>query len=233
MLVTNHHVVYGDDMSPLRGTEYKMVVFAGVKPDSQKFLGITRNTADVLQRERSESGRGDWTVLKSPACLGKVFGWLTRSNKTSRELIAKHEQVFVVSFPGDREVGELEIGFGNVTEAAESGGLVEYNASTAPGSSGGAVFDIEDGQMRLVGLHVGGRREGDDYTFSRYAKKRANYFIPAAEFLETAGMADAIEEDIAINGASNVASRYIGMVPNRTASLREGRLIVGSETGGP
>ena len=229
MVVTNHHVVYGDDMSPVRGLDYKMVIFAGVKVESQKFLGITRNTADVIQHERSLSGRGDWTVLRSPACLGRIFGWFVRSNKSSRELIARREEVFVVSYPGDREVGQLEVGFGNVTGAAETGGLVEYDASTAPGSSGGAVFDIEDGEMRLVGLHVGGRREGDNYNSGSYAKKRANYFIPVAEFFESVGMADAIEEGIIKNGASNVASRYAGMVPNRDASVKHKQLIFSSK----
>ncbi|RYZ88088.1 MAG: serine protease [Proteobacteria bacterium] len=226
MVVTNHHVVYGDDMSPVRNQDYGMVISAGVKQESQKFLGITKNTKDVVQHERSESGRGDWTVLKSPACLGKTFGWFKPSKKTSRELIAEKAQVFVVSFPGDRAVGELEVGFGNVTASADKGGLVEYNSSTAPGSSGGAVFVMEDGEMRLVGLHVGGKRDGDKYTFKSHTKENTNYFIPAAEFLESAGMADAIEQDKASNGSENKAEKFFKSVPNRTQSKASGRLTV-------
>lgn len=73
MLVTNHHVVYGDDMSPVRGVEYKMVIFAGVKKESQKFLGISQNTRLIHQHEREEDGRGDWQIIASSACLANCL----------------------------------------------------------------------------------------------------------------------------------------------------------------
>lgn len=158
--------------------------------------------------------------------FGKLFGWYLLSDKSSAELIAEKRRVFVVSFPGDRDVGELEVGIGNIVGSDGKSGLVKYDASTAPGSSGGAVFIIENGSMRLVGLHVGGKRDGDRYSFKTYSNNVANYYIPAGEFIRSPGIEPAIEHDKALNGDANIAEGLARIAPDLNASMKARRLVM-------
>ncbi|RYZ91653.1 MAG: serine protease, partial [Proteobacteria bacterium] len=225
LMVTNHHAVFSQTLDSTQSTELKVSISAGIKADG-KFAGQTKSSHVELKGARTEQGMGDWAVVKSPACLGKAFGWYNPSKKSARELFESKAEVFVVSFPGDREQGALEVGFGNVTGFNNKSGTLEYNASTAPGSSGGAVFVMEDGEMRFVGIHKGGQHADKAYTFKTHSKQYSNTFVPAEQFMDLKEVQQIIALDKQYNGSVNKAEQYLKAAPQKTASKSSGRLTI-------
>ncbi|RYZ76157.1 MAG: serine protease, partial [Proteobacteria bacterium] len=229
LVATPHHVVYGTDTAPESNVDYGMIVSVGVKADSQKFLGYTKDTQDVAKHERNAegSGDGDWTVVKTKLCPGKAFGWYKPSTQSVEQLIKAKAQVFVVSFPGDRAVGELEVGHGNITGSSSDTRVVEYNSSTAPGSSGGAVFVMENGEMRLVGMHIGGQHEANgNYTYKTHTKSLTNRFVPVAEFMNAPRVKAALSQDEQENGSLNKAAPFFKAAPKAPKSTSTGQMSV-------
>jgi V8-like Glu-specific endopeptidase len=225
LMVTNHHVVYGDDLQPVAGRDYTMLISAGIKAGAQ-FMGSTKQNHVEIAGARSEDGGNDYAVVKSPACLGKNFGWYEPSKKTPGQLVSEQAQVFVVSFPADRNEGQMEVSFGQVTGTEKETGNLQYNASTAPGSSGGAVFIMENGEMRLVGLHVGGKRDGKRYEFDTHTQKYTNTFIPVRDILGRDDVQKMVELDKQFNGSTNKAAAFFKSSPDVKASKSTGRLTI-------
>lgn len=226
LFVTNSHVVYGSFMGPFPGRNFDIVYSAGIKPDSQLFAGFTKDTVDIAPHERDENGRGDFAVLKSSACVGKITGWFEPADISFRDMVDNKLEVFTVSFPGDRLNGQLEIAFGNIRGYDQASGLIEYSSSTAPGSSGGPVFAILDKEVRLVGIHVGGHRtEGDGYQFLTYSKERTNRFLSTQEIFKDPRVELAIKRDLEINSTDNKAKPLLRKIPDRERSQNAGMIV--------
>lgn len=78
--LTAHHVVYGDDITPEPGIDYRMKFRAGTS-ETAPFAGNTTATL-VTSGFRDDSSRNDWALLRLTNCIGKQpeIGWLETSN---------------------------------------------------------------------------------------------------------------------------------------------------------
>lgn len=226
LMAMNHHGAYGDSVDPSYAKESKLIISAGVS-STKPFQGRTLISHVEVAGVRTEQGSGDWAVVKSPACLGKAFGWYTFTNRSTRELLDARAEVFVVSYPGDRPRGTLEIAFGNITGIHNESGMLKYNASVAPGSSGGPVFTIEDGQIKVVGLHKGGSKINGTYIYESASLRNINTFVPSEYFMAREDIKAIVALDQHYNGSNNKALPFTTtQVPDRYTSVASGRVVL-------
>ena len=226
LMVMNQHGAYEASADPSKAKESKLIISAGVSP-TKPFQGRTTISHVEVAGVRTEQGSGDWAVVKSPACLGKTFGWYTFTDRSARELLEARAAVFVVSYPGDRPRGTLEVAFGNITGMDNESGMLQYNASVAPGSSGGPVFTIEDGRLKVVGLHKGGAKIKGAYIYQSASLENTNTFVPSDHFIVREDIKAMIELDQYYNGSDNKALPFTSMqIPDREKSVSSGILTL-------
>ena len=211
-VVTNFHVVYGNDPYANMNADNRLNFSVGAADGKAFAESSIVQPAD--KGALTEDGQNDWAVTKDPKCLGKKYGWFNYTQKTNAELVNANAQVFLVSFPGDRNVGELSISVGRVTGVNARSGNLRYDVSEAPGSSGGAVFIFENGEMKLVGLNVGGMKDGDNYHFEQYSNERANEFKNIADVVSSSTQ---LKSDLSV-AQTNPAAKFFKMKPRLTTS---------------
>jgi V8-like Glu-specific endopeptidase len=220
-VITNHHVVFGDDVDPKPGKDYSMLFRAGVSPNAgTAFQGHTV-AKPVVWGRRGAVHSNDWAILKLATCIGAKaeIGWMEPTSLDSSRLIGK--DIAVVGFAGDNDRGELSFSVGKAWSVDPANNLILHSASAAPGQSGGAVLVREGGVTRLAGVDTmeifkfGYKRVRDtEETFhpcsfddSQDDLCNANLFITVNDFLKRTDVKAMLDEAKAIYGR-NPASRY-------------------------
>ena len=152
--LTAHHVVYGDDLTPVPGTDYRMKFRAGTGVTSP-FAGNTTATP-VTSGFRDNSGHGDWALLRLTNCIGKrpEIGWLETSdahlpNRQDDRAVAEAVALGYAT-KGDR--GVLDVERGELTYEDPRTGLRIFTGSMNPGESGGPVMILENGLLNVFAL---------------------------------------------------------------------------------
>ncbi len=196
LALTNHHVVFGDELRPQPGKSYAMKLRAGVSPNrSIPFLGSTTATP-VAYGRRGAAASDDWALLRLTSCIGErpEIGWIDFSLKSPADLIGN--AVAVAGFAGDRNRGCLSFSLGKAMSIDPANGMVKYSASASGGQSGGAVLMKEDGETRLVGIHtLEFLGPGGVNTFDAYDPQQANEFTPLANILNHPEVRKLIADD--------------------------------------
>ena len=201
-VITNAHVAFGADIVPKYGKPYRLIFRAGTSP-SASFAGRTPATP-VLWGAPDSLRKNDWALLKLNACIGKrpEFGWLELAALADEQLISR--KVAVVGFAADRDRGALSIGLGVVTGRDLQMRMLKFSASMASGQSGGPVFSVVDGFVRVVGMNTLDR--DDETTFASYSDENANEFINIKTVLDNKRVAETLAQDVADWGMTNPAA---------------------------
>lgn len=213
-VLTNHHVVFGDDIIPHKGKDYTMTFRVGVGRDlAEPFLGRTLATP-ISWGNRGVVSAHDWALLKLSTCVGafRGIGWMETSSKSSLEMIGV--DVAAVGYAADRSRGELSLSVGKATAIDPLNGLIKYSASAAGGQSGGAVIIRENSVLKLMGLHTLGRlnKSTGQSVFDTYRVDAANEFVPISEVLERSSVQLMINEDISRYIANPAKENSIGKI---------------------
>ena len=161
-VLTAAHVVYGDDLTPVPGTDYRMKFRAGTGVTSP-FAGNTTATP-VASGFRDEGGRNDWALLRLNNCIGKrsEIGWLETSeahlpNRQDNRAVA---DAVALGYATLKERGNLSAESGTLTYEERNSGLKIFTGSMNPGESGGPVMILENGLLNVFALNKGSSATG-------------------------------------------------------------------------
>jgi V8-like Glu-specific endopeptidase len=198
-LVTNYHVVFGADAFAEAGVDYRMRLTIGLKSDGNFKKSLILSV--IKQGKMSYEGQHDWALLRDESCFGRAVGWFKLASVTATELIDGRRKVAVVSFPFDRKPNDLSVGAGEVRGVNPTNGNITFDASEAPGSSGGPVF--ASGTTAVIGVNVGGPKAGENFNFPFFSVDRANEFVLADDFIALPSVQKLISADLAISGDHN------------------------------
>lgn len=203
-VLTNYHVPFGTSSSVTKFDQYKMRYNIGYSATAS-----FEQSSEITPKLAGDLTSNDFSLSQDPKCSGSKYGWYKPSDLTSDQLVARHATVLVVSFPGDQGNDKMAISKGVVTGIDPNTGNVLYTASTSPGSSGGAVFIIdENGDLRLQGIHVGGAKDGTNFQYPTYTQEHANQFLNVAELFERPDVARYVNSDITNHPGTNPIERY-------------------------
>lgn len=205
-VLTAHHVVYGDDLTPKPGVDYRMKFRAG-KGVTTTFAGVTTATP-VTSGFRDETFRNDWALLRLNVCIGKrpEFGWLETNSPSLHKAIKDGAKTggraMAMGYEGDRERGTLTGGIGKVIGIDPRNGHLEFTGSFVPGASGGPVMIDRDGVLTAVALNSA--EEGDVHgaTYASY-KYWSNSIQSVYEIVNRPNIKPILESDKALSGIEN------------------------------
>ena len=139
LILTNYHVPFGNNEYPAELSNFKMTYFYGL---SSRGKFATSSTAVPIVKGNLTTR--DFSVLRDANCPGLKYGWFDPSDVSSDRLMDLHAHVLVVSYPSDAGFGRIAVSNGSVKGIDPNTGNVMYDASTSPGSSGGAVLIIDE-----------------------------------------------------------------------------------------
>jgi V8-like Glu-specific endopeptidase len=217
-IITNHHVVFGDDLRPVPGKDYSMKFRVGVGAAvDTAFLGNTIATP-VAWGERGACNTDDWAIMKLKTCVGARadIGWMETSKKTVQQLVGV--DIAVAGFAGDHQRGELSFSTGRAMAIDPANGFLKHSASAVGGQSGGAVMVKEDGVLKLAGMHTLEffDRANNTNKFDTYTDRYSNEFISIEDIVSRPDVKMLLDEDRAAHGGVNPAAvRLARPIPSR------------------
>ena len=158
--LTNFHVAFDGDFQPIPGKDYTHIFRAGVGSDGSGFEGHT-SAFPVLW---GDAAQNDWAILRLKHCVGTLanFGWIEVSRRSQIELSADHARVAVVGYSYRQNRAKLSMGIGQVLGINPESQMLSLDASGAKGQSGGAIFVLEDGRLKLGGVFTEERLKPSD-----------------------------------------------------------------------
>lgn len=154
-ILTNHHVVFGEDLNPIAGKSYRMIFRAGIGGDVGGFAGHTE--ADPVLWGQYDGHNQDWAVLHLKNCVGTLpqFGWAEFSHLNIYQVIKSHSIIAIVGYSYQDASNQSSISIGHALGGSNRHrDLVRVDASMTEGQSGGGVFVVENGMIKLVGINV-------------------------------------------------------------------------------
>lgn len=185
-ILTNFHAVFGktDHGSPDAKATFFM---ANGKEGTYKNVLATPvvwgnpYTKKVDGSFAMEAGK-DWALLKLATCEGKQIGWMETLATTREELINK--TVSMAGFPGDKSVDSLWTHADckiRQVRVAQDPNILYHSCSSASGSSGSPVFEMDSNYPRVLALFAGDNNHTGEV--SRYSPEHANYAIDMSSIL--------------------------------------------------
>lgn len=208
-VITNHHVVFGDDIRPIRGKDYTMKFRIGVGVTSDvAFLGNTVATP-ATWGNKGAANTNDWAILRLKTCVGGRLdtGWMEVSSKSAADLIGA--DVAVAGYAGDRGRGEMSLSVGKAVSIDPANNFLRHSASAVAGESGAAVMIRENGMLKLVGMHTleFTDRDSDNNVFDIYTDDHTNEFITVSYIVSREDIKAMLDEDKARYIANPAADR--------------------------
>lgn len=206
-VLTAAHVVYGDDLTPVPGKDYRMQFRAGSSAIAA-FAGKTTATP-VTSGFRDDANRDDWALLRLNNCIGKrpEIGWLETSGGDFAHFIRDHAPTkagaMATGYPGDRARGELYGGIGKIMGIDPRNGLLSFVGSFFPGESGGPVIVDRDGVLTAVALNIaelGGVRGA---TYASATSDRFNLIQTIYEIVNQPKIKPLLDDDKVAAGIPN------------------------------
>ena len=146
LMITNQHVVFGDDRNPDPNVDHSINFFFGEGTTSFKWK---RKGTPVYWPERPLSGARDYVLVKLDTCPGKKVGWIEPVAHTDDQLLSENLTLAGIR-PGPSN-GEIstQLNLRGVRFHAGTGALV-YTAKSIPGLSASSVLDDSG---NLVGIN--------------------------------------------------------------------------------
>jgi len=208
-ILTNHHVAFGDDDKPVQGKSYAMTFRAGKGSDEGGFMGHTEATP-VLWGKMEANHQNDWALMKLKNCVGTVpsFGWVDAADATAADLITKKPQIAAVGFSYKEARSQMSMSLGVIKNGVAGFGLIGFDASTAKRESGGGLFVMENGTLKLAGLITGGfvdPKNRQAHVSDTWTADRSNFGISASEILNQSDVKAILDADKAWFGKPNPA----------------------------
>jgi hypothetical protein len=130
-----------------------MVFRAGRGNDEGGFTGHTNATLLILGEY--DQFQNDWAILHLDNCVGTApkFGWVDASLLTARYLVAHQSKIWVVGYSyRDHAARTSSYSVGHIRGLDTRTSGILLDASFNEKMSGGAIFNYENGTMRLVGI---------------------------------------------------------------------------------
>ena len=216
-VLTNHHVAFGEDLTPVAGKDYSMTFRGGMGDDTRGFAGNTKATP-VVWGAMDRRGRNDWALMKLDNCVGQLdqFGWVEATRYSQQNLVNKHAPMAAIGYTSSNAAG-AKFSNGTVRGIDAITGMMQFDGSLDHGQSGGALFTMEDGVMKLAGIGTSGRHdEGGATTFSTWGADRSNLAQGAFEILNDASVKRILDADKASFGRQNPGSTRLARPLPRT-----------------
>jgi hypothetical protein len=159
-ILTAHHVVFGDDIVPLKDKDYVARFRIGQGPEEFGFAGQTW-ARPVLRGAYNIAGQNDWVLMRLDKCAGSLprLGWVEPTRYSSEELVRRKQEIAVVGYTyrdHSENRAQLRYSVGIIESIDKRTGLLSYNASLLEKQSGGVGFTMEDGVMKIAILTTGG-----------------------------------------------------------------------------
>ena len=210
-ILTAHHVAFGDDVTPVLGTDYTAVFRAGRGEDAGAFAGHT-DAIPVIWGNYDDQGHNDWAIMKLKSCVGarSDFGWAEESALDVSRLEFLRPRVLAVGYSFGSPRGTQSCSVGQIEGRDHLSGLM-VSASLGPKQSGGAVFVLENGRLKLAGVIQRGFTtiEDEDKTrFSHWDAAHTNVAFPARWVFDDENVRSIIDADRARMKAGNPASKF-------------------------
>jgi V8-like Glu-specific endopeptidase len=133
----------------------------------------------------------DWAILRLDRPIGHRVGWLGGAARTPDDLISisNQEVIYMVSYPGDLNNGQVPYWEKNCRFKFKEGNLPYQNCNTSSGASGAPMFIFErdkGGRMitRVVAVNSAERRYGAKRSVIgvHYSASYANNAAPSARW---------------------------------------------------
>lgn len=207
-IMTAAHVAYGDDLDPIDATDYRMTFRAGTSAGSA-FAGNTTATP-VISGSRDASHRNDWALMRLNNCVGgrPELGWYESLGKSDQELLGL--RVISLGYEAEAARGTLVLGTGHLGSIDGRSGLVSFDGTMQPGTSGGPVLIVDHGALVIAAVNVFEAGGGHGATFDRYSVDRAN-FVKSTDFLSKPYIKAVLDADKAAFGQPNPAAERLRM----------------------
>jgi V8-like Glu-specific endopeptidase len=201
LILTNHHVVFGDDIPARKDKDYRMKFRIGMA-GQQAFSGNTFATP-IIWGARDLEGHNDWAMLRLHACVGDRYGWFETDDQLDEKLKGKTIEVSWFT----KDLGVMVRSAGVVLGLFQHNGDLLHCASTMFGASGAPIIFSKDGKLLVVGLNTGnaeGNLDGKQ-DYDRCDNHTANTFLNIRYVLKSPYVQKLIDEDKAAFGAPNPA----------------------------
>ena len=154
-LMTAGHVVFikGSGVPGRDGWVRRIVVIPGRNGAAAPYGTVTSTSfRSVVGWSTNGNAEFDYGAIIIPTNLGNTTGWYGYGNYPDAQLMG--QTVNISGYPGDKPSGTQWYHSGQVT--AVSARKVYYNADTAGGQSGSAVYRIVNGARMAVAVHAYG-----------------------------------------------------------------------------
>ncbi|KAJ8137562.1 hypothetical protein OY671_009225, partial [Metschnikowia pulcherrima] len=130
------------------------------------------------------------------------------SSKNARELIDAKERVATLGYSYKEARSKMSASVGSIRAGVPASYLLEYDASSVKKQSGGGIFLIENGYMRLAGIIAGellSTKDHTDDTAKKWSPARSNIGLSVAEIFDEPDVKALIDADKAWWGKPNPA----------------------------
>lgn len=155
-MLTNHHVVFGDERKPDLAKNRDVYFYLGRGATAFKY----RLSGKVVNRIRtSTDDSGDYALVHLPTCPGKTLGWIEPKAVSAVHL--DNVRFSMAAIPASAADGKIAVQHCTSSGREPGSGRILTTCSSAPGHSGGALIAPDlDENIRLVALNQGVTNSG-------------------------------------------------------------------------
>lgn len=206
-ILTAFHVAFGLDEKPVPGKNYVANFRAGQGREVGAFAGRTDATPVLWGDYKAATKENDWAIMRLHNCVGtsKDFGWAEVTGKPQTEHIQSQTEIVAVGYSyRDLTRAQQSFSLGRVTGFDIRTRMMKFNASISKKESGGALFAVEDGTIKLVGLITAEMHQDEDVgtdgsirdTFDDWDEKHSNLAQGAFEILNRTDVRGLLDADL-------------------------------------
>ena len=157
LIMTNSHVVFGNNLNPASPEKYKMKFEAGEKGGANYEIAEATPIKFGLRGSLTDYVN-DWTLLqldkgRDGKCMGERIGWLNPVNTDENAI--DHQLFTAAGFPSDRSKDQLTIqkDCRLIYNEANGDAILSTTCPGVTGNSGGPVLTMsETGAPQVVGM---------------------------------------------------------------------------------
>jgi len=155
-MLTNYHVVFGDETNPRPQGDYSVYFYIGRGPKDFKYRLDGR---PIHWGHKTGDGGQDYAIVQIPKCPGKVLGWVAPKPVKHPDLIGR--DISMAAIPATSDDGKIAISHCTALSREVVSNLLEVTCAFGHGYSGGALMiaDRTHGYV-LIGLDQSFTDEG-------------------------------------------------------------------------
>jgi len=150
-MLTNYHVVFGDEKDPRPGDDHSVYFYIGRGTTAFKYRLEGRPIDWGYKRG---DGAHDWAIVRLSKCPGRVLGWI--NPKPVRHEALQSAAITMAVISASSSDGSIETYSCRITDHEKISDLLNHDCPTREGFSGSAllVADSQSGYA-LVGIDQG------------------------------------------------------------------------------